>query len=146
MAIITYFTHYCLTDDRCVVLKPPVVSRLLYVKPINSRFFIMICCYFSYSSVFFNVRVNYKRLAPIISEKNNKRLFALGSTILFALPCLAVFDHFEFFWIHVFFATCFFTSTSIYLMVVTKILENHKKVFPESDHEGIDRLSRAFKI
>lgn len=59
VSIVSYFVHYCLTDERCVVMKPPVISRLLYIKQINVRFFILFSAWQGAYCTFFNIRVNY---------------------------------------------------------------------------------------
>lgn len=139
-ALCSFFIHYCLTDDRCVVMKPPVISRLLYIKQINVRVYIMISSFFGYSCVFFNVRVNYKRFANLISTTSNKLLFCLGCLPVISQPMLGVFDQHEYFRWHVFFATMFFSSSAFYLIISTSILDSHRHHFSRKDQLGIDLL------
>lgn len=128
LTIIAMLIHYCLTDDRCILAKPPQISRLLYITPINVRMFIMLVSFVAYSVIFFNVRVNYKRLAPFIRQKTNLRLYRLGIASMVSLPCLAVFDHHTLFWVYVGFAVTFFTSCSFYQILVTNILMHLQKI------------------
>jgi hypothetical protein len=126
VALFSFFIHYCVTDDRCIVMKPPVISRLLYIKQINVRIFIMLSSFYGYSCVFFNVRVNYKRFASLISPFFNKLIFVLGLGPVISQPMLGVFDQHEYFRVHVFFATTFFTTSAFYLIIVTTIMERNR--------------------
>ncbi len=132
-AIFSFFVHYCMTDDRCVVMKPPVISRLLYIKQINVRVYIMLSSVYAYSCLFFNVRINYKRFRTFISPTTNSLLFALGTTTAISQPMLGVFDQHEYFKQHVLFAALFFCSGAFYLIISTTILDRNRHHFSKAD-------------
>ena len=133
VSIVSFFVHYCLTDDRCVVMKPPVISRLLYIKQINVRFYILFSAWQGAYCTFFNIRVNYKQFAQFLSPMANKLLFCLGLVQIASQPLLGVFDQHEYFSIHVFFASCFFMSTSFYLIISATIYDRNRQHFSKKD-------------
>ncbi len=59
---------------------------------------------------------------------------------------LGVFDQHEYFAIHVFFATCFFNSTSFYLVITSTIYNRNRDHFSKKDQVGINMMVRARKI
>lgn len=93
----------------------------------------MAASFFGIFCIFFNVRVNYQRFSPLLSEAENTRLFRIGIAMSFSPALLGVFDPYDFIPGHVIFAIMFFISTSVYIAVSASIMEKNRAKFSVED-------------
>ena len=117
----------------------PMISDILALKPYD-RLFICLTTFYTLGIMQINMRAFFKKLYGIIPNKSNDRIFKVGIPALFALPCIGIFDEYDYRPIHYLSAGTFFLSFTLYCVWLSNALHDNIDKFPESEKRSIRTL------
>jgi len=94
--------------------------------PMYDRTWILITAIYAFGVHQVNIRAYFKRLYNMTSHKANDFLIILGTLSCISLPLIGIFDEVAFTTAHYSLALTFYSTCTIYALILTYIMHKHK--------------------